>query len=252
MFLGTTSKKSASENFGTSNERTTSAKGDLRQFFGGYDHAHIFAFAALAITVVFHRNREAEATKFGQTLNEIFGNIQVFAMDVFRDGCDLFVRESSEGVLHHFEIALEVTRSGSVGQRCKKFGCSVCGDELACAVEHAGSDVPFGFTAEEFWKQFTNGVGNKGAGQFRFKLALGAVGEHRSSGLDCRRCVGNVVGHDLIGIRATIGGDVANASVDDPVGGLDDGSGSGEVRSGHRRRLPSGHIRRPIGVRCWL
>ena len=173
-------------------------------------------------------------------------------MDVFGDGCDLFVSESAERVLHHFEIALEVPRPGSVGQRCKELWCTVSGDEVTRAVEYTGSDVPLGLTAEDFGKELANGISNKGAGQFRFKFALGAIDEHRSSGLYRRRCMCDVIGHNLVRVRTSVGGDVANASVDYPVGGLDDGSGSGEVRSGHRWRLPSGHIGGPIGVRCWL
>ena len=75
LFLGATGEKSASKNFWTGNKRATSAKRDLGQFFGGYDHSHVFTFAAFAVTVVLDWNREAETTQFGQTLNEVFRDI---------------------------------------------------------------------------------------------------------------------------------------------------------------------------------
>ncbi|CAB4576416.1 unannotated protein [freshwater metagenome] len=42
-------------------------------------------------------------------------------MNVLGNWTDLFVRESAEGVLHQFEVAVEMARSGGVGERSEEF-----------------------------------------------------------------------------------------------------------------------------------
>ena len=120
---------------------------------------------------------------------------------------------------------------GVVGQRGEERRGPVGGDEArGCSSSAPGSTPQSASRPNSLADQLADGVGDERAGDAALELALGAVVEHRPAGLDRRGGVGQVVGDDLVDVRATGLGQVAGGGFDDAVRGVDGWAAA--VRSG--------------------
>ncbi|CAB4607296.1 unannotated protein [freshwater metagenome] len=246
LFLGATGEQGAGQDLRTGDERTAGAERGLGEFFGGHDHPDVFADSTFRVPVVLDRHGQAESTEFGESLDEVLGDVGVGAMDVLGDRNDLVVGESAERVLHEFEVTLEMARAGCARERCQELRSAVDGDERASVVEYAGFDAPLRLAAEQFRHEFTHGVGNVGARDATLEVALGSVGEHGAGGFHGGGSMGHVVGENLILVRTAVHEEQAGRRVDDAVGVVDNCGSGGEVRCNHGTMLPMGSSDAPI------
>jgi hypothetical protein len=157
-------------------------------------------------------------------------------VDVLGDRLELVVGEAPERVLHELEVVVEVARALLAGERREERRVAVGAAEVARAVEGAGLDPPHGLPAEQPAGQLPDGVGDERAGDLGLELAVGAVVEHRASGLHRRRGVGEVVAEHLVLVGAATRLERAGAGIDDPTGEIHGLRRGGEVRGGHGGR----------------
>ncbi len=56
-------------------------------------------------------DRQTKGADVGETADDLFGNIGIFAMHMFGVFANHFFAEAAKGVLHHFIVVVEVTRA---------------------------------------------------------------------------------------------------------------------------------------------
>ena len=108
----------------------------------------------------------------------------------------------------------EVARAGRGGERGDELGRAVLREERVGVAQRRGRQTPQLFATAQTGDQVVDHVGRERAGDPCFEVALGAVVEQRSSRLDLRRRVGEVVGERLVAVGATVGGQVADGLAD--------------------------------------
>ena len=181
--LGSALHQSAREDLGTRDERTTDAQARATQFLGGHDHGHVLALAALGEAAVLDGHGQSEGTHLGQTTDDLLGDVFVVAMNVLGARRDDLLGERAEGVLHHLEVVVEVTRSLHIGQRGHELGVTVRGDERNGGGQGVGLQSPQRFATDQLRHQVVGHVGGVSAGDETLMIALGAVVEQGAGGL---------------------------------------------------------------------
>ena len=135
---------------------------------------------------------------------------------------DFLVCVRAEGVLHHFEVGVEMARALLAGKRCEEVGVAECRDEVVTEREISRVDSPQGLAADETRHEIVNHVGRECTREPRLGVAFRAVVEHRASRLDCCGCVSQVVGEHLLSVGSTVVGEVPHRFAHHCAGGLDD------------------------------
>ena len=151
--------------------------------------------------------------------------------------------EGAEGVAHHVHVVTEVQRTRPVGERRDELRIPVVGDEAVRRFESAGRHTPERLPAEDLGRQVVEDVGGEGAGDGGLGRTLRPVVEKGTGSGQGRRGMGDVVGEDLVDIRAAEFAESADGRPDDRVAEVDHGGGGQHVglRDGaHLRELTVG------------
>ena len=151
------------------------------------------------------------------------------AVDVLGAWCDLVVGERSERVLHHLELAVEVSRPGLVGERGDERGGAELVEERVGVAQGSLLEAPHRLAPAQSGDQVVDHVGRERTRQSRLDIALRAVVEHRPRRGDLRRGVGEVVRQHLVHVGAATGGEMADGLADHAVGEVDGVGGGDEV-----------------------
>ncbi len=164
-------------------------------------------------------------------------------MDVLGPGPDLFLGEPVEGHAHQLEVGVEVPAALLIGQRRQKVGMAKSGDEPLGRGHPVGGHTPLLGPPDGSHAQIGQGIGSEGTGDACFGFPVRAVADHRFGGAYAGGGMGDVVGHDLGGIRATRRHQRGDAGVEDRTGHRHGVGGGGQIRIGmggvgHFPRLP--------------
>ena len=150
-------------------------------------------------------------------------------------------RKTAESVLHHLVFVVEVTRSGNFSQTGQYFGVAPLSEERSVCRERRGIHTPHRLTAQQASGDFVRHVGDERARQSSFVVAFCAVVEHRASGMQCGRCVRDVVGEHLLCVWTAERGEVACRLADDVGDDFDDSRCCGEIWRGRHGANASDH-----------
>jgi hypothetical protein len=154
------------------------------------------------------------------------------AVDVLGDRADLVVGEAAERVPHQLEVVVEVAGPGAVDRRQER-RIAKGRHEQPRIVEGGGVDAPGTLPPVQPSRHVGHRIGGEGARDRCLLVARGAVVEERPGGLDGGGGMGEVVGHDLVGIDRAGGGEMAEGAPYDVAGGLDGGRGGVDVGRSH-------------------
>ena len=182
--FGSAFHQCAGEDLGSCDERAADAERRARQFFGRDATGHVLAFAAFAEAAVLGRDRQTECADFGETSDDFFRDVGIFPMHVLGVSADHFLSETSEGVLHHLVIAVQVARPCGDRERSQDLRRAVDVDECVELREFAHSHTPRLFAADEAGGEIMHHVGDECAGDRRFDASLCSVVEQRTSSLE--------------------------------------------------------------------
>jgi hypothetical protein len=234
LLLGAALDQGPGQDLGPGDQRPAHAQRAAGQLLGGHDHAQVVTLAAGGEAPVLLGDRQAEGAQLGQARDDVLGDVAVVAVDVLGDRADLVLGEAPERVLHELEVVVEVAGAGAL-DRGQELRGPVGRHERAGGVERVRRDAPVGLAPVELGRHVGHGVGGEGAGDRRLLVALGAVVEQRTGGLDRGGRVGEVVGHDLVVVDRSCGGEVCQALMDDLAGELDGGRSGVQIGRGHTR-----------------
>ena len=240
LLLGAAVHECTSEDLGPRDERAADAERPAAQLLGGHDHADVLAVATFAVAAVLGRHAEAEDAHLGQAADDLLRDVLVVPVHVFGARLDLVLGERTERVLHHLELAVEVTRPGGVGQRGDERRVAVGGEKRVSITQRCHVDAPERLTPGEAGDQVVGHVGGERAGDLRLGVALRAVVEQGLGRGHLRRGVSEVVGEGLLPVGATVGSQVADGSADHALGEFDDVGGCVEIGCGHEPQRSEG------------
>jgi hypothetical protein len=145
--------------------------------------------------------RSTERPDLGESVDQVFRQVGIRAVNVLCARSDLLVGELAERVLDRDEVLVQVARTGSfVRQPGEELRIAVGGQEFTGTGERIGLNAPECFAAHDPVREFGDRIRDEGIGDTCLDFALGAVGEQRVGRLHCCSRMCEVVVEHLIGV----------------------------------------------------
>ena len=200
------------------------------ELFCGDHHRDVLAVAALAVSAVFGRHAETEDAHLGEARDHILRDVVVVAVHVLGTRCDLSIGERAERVLHHLELAVEMTRAGLIRERCDERGAAIFVEERMCVAQGCLLEAPHRFAPAQPRDQIVHHVGRERARQSCLDIALRAIVQHRPRRSHLGRGMGKIVRKHLMHVRPATGCKVPHRLAHHTLGDVDRVGRGDEIR----------------------
>jgi len=230
--LGAALHQRAGENLGPRDERAADTERRTREFFGGDAARHVLALAAFAEAAVLGGNRQAERADLREATDDFFGYVGVLAVHVLRVLGDDLLAETTESVLHHLVVVVEVPRPGARRERREHLGCAVGGDERVEVRQLRQLHAPHRLASEQPSGEVVHHVGDERARDGGFDFSLCAVIEQRPGGFERGTRVREVVCEYLLPLGPAALCELLGRATQQRRDAFDDARCNGEIFDG--------------------